>query len=140
MSNEHHSADPLHFMKGMWDNMNFGLPGMITPTLDTEELEKRITDLKAVEGWLRMNLSMLQLTIQNLEMQKSTLTAVRTLNTQASPAADAAAQAFSQAAMWPWSLMSQMQQHMAQHTPPPEEPASTTQEKPASASKRSRKS
>lgn len=138
MNNEHHSADPLQFMKGMWDNMNFGLPGMITPTLDTEELEKRITDLKAVEGWLRMNLSMLQLTIQNLEMQKTTLTAVRTLNTQASPAADAAAQAFSQAAMWPWSLMAQMQQHMAESASTATEEAPPAN-KPASSSKRPRK-
>jgi hypothetical protein len=139
MSNEHHSADPLQFMKGMWGNMNFGLPGMITPTLDTEELEKRITDLKAVEGWLRMNLSMLQLTIQNLEMQKSTLTAVRTLNDQATPAADAAAQAFSQAAMWPWSLMSQMQQHMAQSTNTPTD-SPPPSDKPTPTAKRNRKS
>ena len=35
------------------------------------KLDKHITDLKAVEGWLRMNLSMLQMTIQSLEMQRT---------------------------------------------------------------------
>lgn len=122
MSNGAGNSDPLQFMKSMWGQMGmsgmsvpgFSLPGMVTPTLDSEELEKRITDLKAVEGWLRMNLSMLQLTIQGLEMQHSTLNAVRTMNTQAGPAADVAAQAFSHAALWPWEMMSQMQQKREQ--------------------------
>ena len=57
---------------------------MVTPTFDTDELEKRIHDLKAVEGWLRMNLSMLQMTIQGLEMQCSTLSAVRAMGQMAS--------------------------------------------------------
>lgn len=115
MSNGTPNNDPMQFLKSMWSQMGtsvpgFSLPGMVTPTLDTDELEKRITDLKAVEGWLRMNLSMLQLTIQGLEMQQSTISAVQTMNTQAGPAADAAAQAFSHAALWPWQMMSQMQQ------------------------------
>jgi hypothetical protein len=119
MSSETPNNDPLQFMKSMWSQMGasvpgFSLPGMVTPTLDNDELEKRITDLKAVEGWLRMNLSMLQLTIQGLEMQQSTLSAVRTMNTQAGPAADVAAQAFSHAALWPWEMMSKMQQKMEQ--------------------------
>ena len=65
--------DPLEFLKGMWGQMGFPVPGMVTPTLDTNELDKRIADLKAVEGWMRTNLNMLQMTIQGLEMQRSTL-------------------------------------------------------------------
>jgi hypothetical protein len=57
--------------------MGFAMPGMVTPTFDTGELDKRIADLKAVEGWLQMNLGMLQATIQGLEMQRSTLTAMQ---------------------------------------------------------------
>lgn len=73
MSQETNANDPLQFMKNMWGNMGFSLPGMVTPTLDVDELEKRITDLKAVEGWLKMNLTMLQTTIQGLEVQKMSL-------------------------------------------------------------------
>ncbi|HEX5803198.1 MAG TPA: PhaM family polyhydroxyalkanoate granule multifunctional regulatory protein, partial [Azospira sp.] len=116
MSNETPSNDPLDFMKGMWGNMGFSLPGMVAPTFDTEELEKRISDLKAVEGWLRMNLSMLQMTIQGLEMQHSTLTAVKAMGQMAAEArapgeeGEAAGNgAFAQAAMWPWAMMQQMQ-------------------------------
>ncbi len=67
MSRQNSSAgDPLAMVRKMWSNMGFGLPGMVIPTLDGDELEKRISDLKAVEGWLSMNLSLLQITIRSL--------------------------------------------------------------------------
>lgn len=131
MSNDAQGNDPLDFMKGMWGNMGFSLPGMVTPTFDVDEIEKRIHDLKAVEGWLRMNLSMLQMTIQNLEMQRSTLSAVRAMGQMAAEQRAAAsgegqsaegANAFAQAAMWPWNMMQQMQAQMQQE-PPAAEPA-----------------
>ena len=75
MSAENPNADPLEFLKGMWSSMGFAVPGMVTPTLDVNELDKRIADLKTVEGWLRMNLNMLQMSIQGLEMQRATLAA-----------------------------------------------------------------
>lgn len=115
MSDWNQNQDPLEFVRGIWGNMGFTLPGMVTPTLDTDELGKRIEDLKAVEGWLRMNLSMLQMTIQNLEMQRTTLTAVKTMGQMAKDAAageGGEGAAFSQAAMWPWSLMQQMQEQV----------------------------
>lgn len=125
MSQQPPNNDPLDFMKGMWGNMGFTLPGMVTPTLDVDELEKRITDLKAVEGWLRMNLSMLQMTIQGLEMQRTTLSAVRAMGKMANENASAAAEAagsgeggFGQAALWPWTLMQQMQAQMQQPAAP----------------------
>ncbi|MFA7291098.1 MAG: PhaM family polyhydroxyalkanoate granule multifunctional regulatory protein [Rhodocyclaceae bacterium] len=122
MSNETPNTDPLEFMKGMWGNMGFSLPGMVAPTFDTDELEKRIHDLKAVEGWLRMNLSMLQMTIQGLEMQCSTLSAVKAMGQMAAEnnsagqqtAGEEGAGPFAQAAMWPWSMMQQMQANMQQ--------------------------
>ncbi|MBW7901130.1 MAG: hypothetical protein H3C26_06620 [Rhodocyclaceae bacterium] len=123
MSNETPNTDPLEFMKGMWGSMGFSLPGMVAPTFDTDELEKRIGDLKAVEGWLRMNLSMLQMTIQGLEMQHSTLSAVQAMSRMATEGQAGEGQAtggesFAQAAMWPWHMMQQMQSHMQQPAAP----------------------
>lgn len=43
------------------------------PGTSPEDLDRRISDLRAVENWLRMNLSMLGSTIQALEVQRSTL-------------------------------------------------------------------
>lgn len=121
--------DPLNFMRNLWGNMGFSLPGMVTPTFDVEELDKRIKDMKAVEGWLRMNLSMLQMTIQSLEMQRTTVSTVQAMGRMASDAArsateerntdettvDAQKSAFSEAAMWPWQMMQQMREQMQQH-------------------------
>ncbi|MPN10692.1 hypothetical protein SDC9_157989 [bioreactor metagenome] len=126
--NQASANDPLNFMRNLWSNMGFGLPGMVTPTFDLEELDKRIKDLKAVEGWLRMNLSMLQMTIQGLEMQRSTVSTMQAMGQMASdaarqmneaPAAEApteeAGKAFSEAALWPWQMMQQMREHLQQN-------------------------
>ena len=75
MSQDNNAQDPLDFVRGMWNNMGFSLPGMVTPTLDVDELDKRIADMKAVEGWLKMNLNMLQMSIQGLEMQRAAIAA-----------------------------------------------------------------
>jgi hypothetical protein len=104
-------SDPMEFLKSMWSNMGFSLPGMVTPTLDTDELGKRITDLKAVEGWLKSNLSMLQMTIQGFEMQRTTLTALQQMS-QAAQAQNGdggtPTNPFLNPAAWPmpWNMMS----------------------------------
>jgi hypothetical protein len=78
--------DPLAFVRSLWGGMGVSMPGMVTPTFDVDELDKRIKDMKAVEGWLRMNLSMLQMTIQGLEMQRTTLGAVDAMRQMATDA------------------------------------------------------
>lgn len=105
MASSSSSNDPLDFLKQLWGNMGVPLPGMVTPTLDVNELEKRITDLKAVEGWLKMNLGMLQASIQGLEMQKATLAAMEAIS-QSAASGDAQGNPFANPALWPWNLMS----------------------------------
>lgn len=97
-------TDPMEFLKSLWGNSGMPLPGLVTPTLDTNELEKRITDLKAVEGWLKNNLSMLQMTIQGLEMQCATLSALQAISQSASNP-DANANPFANPTLWPWNFM-----------------------------------
>ncbi|HTZ00032.1 MAG TPA: PhaM family polyhydroxyalkanoate granule multifunctional regulatory protein, partial [Rhodocyclaceae bacterium] len=97
------NQDPLEFLKSFWGNMGFPLPGMVTPTLDADELGRRIGDLKAVEGWLKTNLSMLQMTIQGLEMQRATLAAMQSMSQGA--AAEGEANPFANPALWPWNFM-----------------------------------
>lgn len=53
------------------------LPNMLAPTLDVDELEKRISDLRAVEQWLELNASMLRTTIQSLEVQRATISTLK---------------------------------------------------------------
>ncbi len=108
MTNPTQNQDPMEFLKTFWGNMGFPLPGMVTPTLDTDELGRRIADLKAVEGWLKTNLSMLQMTIQGLEMQRATLAAMQSMSQSMSsgePAPQAEGNPFANPALWPWNFM-----------------------------------
>lgn len=105
MSTENPTTDPLEFLKGMWSSMGVTVPGMVTPTLDVGELDKRIAELKTVEGWLRMNLNMLQMSIQGLEMQRATLAAMQAISQSAGGSTEANANPFANPAMWPWNMM-----------------------------------
>ncbi|HEX7906476.1 MAG TPA: PhaM family polyhydroxyalkanoate granule multifunctional regulatory protein [Paraburkholderia sp.] len=71
---------------------------MMAPLTNVEELDKRITDMRAVEQWLKLNLSMLQSAIQALEVQRATLATLRAFgafaqSSMAQPAASAEAAA-----------------------------------------------
>ena len=52
----------------------------IAPTLNPEELEKRIGELKTVQFWLEQNARMIGVTIQALEVQRMTLSTLQTMN------------------------------------------------------------
>ncbi len=107
-SNDKTAGDPFEFLKGMWGSMGLNIPGMVTPTLDVDELDKRITDLKTVEGWLKMNLNMLSMSIQALEVQRAALGAVKAMRETAAAGGEGAQNPFmNAAAMWPWNLMQQ---------------------------------
>ena len=56
------------------------LASWIAPTLDVEELDKRISELKAVHFWLDQNSKALGATVQALEVQKMTLAALKGMN------------------------------------------------------------
>jgi exonuclease VII small subunit len=65
--------DPFEMFRRLWGPLGVPVPGMAMPTMDPQEIEKRITELKSVEMWLNMNLNMLRGAIQGLEMQKAGL-------------------------------------------------------------------
>ena len=102
------NADPLEFLKQMWSNMGFPLPGIVTPTLDVDELDRQIANLKTVEGWLKMNLQTLQMSIQGLEMQRLTLRTMQAISESAT--GENAGNLFATAtaafnpALWPWGF------------------------------------
>lgn len=71
------------FLQGLVKNAGSSLPGMnqwIAPTLDPEELEKRIRDLRTVQFWLEQNAKMIAATIQALEVQRMTLSTLKSMN------------------------------------------------------------
>jgi hypothetical protein len=92
--------DAMEFMQKMWNPFGMPIPGFGVPgaggmpggqaggmpfpnpaamfaTLDPKELERKIGELKVVEGWLQMSLSLMQMSIKTMELQKASLEALR---------------------------------------------------------------
>jgi len=65
--------DALEMMRKTWSGMN--VPSSLQPTMDIGEIDRRIADLRVVEQWLQLNQTMLQTTIQTLEIQRNTVAA-----------------------------------------------------------------
>ncbi len=73
------------FLQGLVKNAGSALPNIgqwVAPTLNPEELEKRIEELRTVQFWLEQNARMLGATIQALEVQRMTLSTLKTMNVQ----------------------------------------------------------
>lgn len=86
MSEKGPSNEWFELMQKMWNPMSFPLPGMFTPTVNIEDINKKITELKTVETWLTMNIGFVQMTIKTLEMQKTALESLNAAAAQAQPA------------------------------------------------------
>ena len=106
MADPNSPQDPFEMFRRLWGPLGIPLPGMTMPTLDPGEIEKRIAELKAVEGWLSMNLNMLRMAIQGLEMQKAALEAMRATAQAGLDAAQAGAQQ-PNPMLWPWAAVQQ---------------------------------
>lgn len=75
------------FLQGLVKNAGSALPNIgqwVAPTLNPEELERRIEELRTVQFWLEQNARMLGATIQALEVQRMTLSTLKTMNVQMS--------------------------------------------------------
>lgn len=73
------------FLQGLVKNAGAALPGIgqwVAPTIDPAELEKRIEELRTVQFWLEQNARMIGATIQALEVQRMTLSTLKTMNVQ----------------------------------------------------------
>lgn len=118
MPNAAGMTDTLEFVKNLWGSMNIpgvsAMPGMSGASLSTEDLDKKITDLKAVESWLNLNIGMLRGTIQALEVQRGTLATLKAMS-------DSMAQAMGRAGSDP-AIAAPFSQFFAQAATPPAAP------------------
>jgi hypothetical protein len=87
--------DALEFMQRMWNPLGIPMPGFAAPAgtpapgmpfpspaamfaaLDPAEIDRKIAELRIVENWLAMSLSMMQMSVKTLELQKASLEAMR---------------------------------------------------------------
>jgi hypothetical protein len=73
----------FEFLQGLVKNAGAAMPSLgqwIAPTLDPAEIDKRIEELRTVQFWLEQNARMLAATIQALEVQRMTLSTLKTMN------------------------------------------------------------
>jgi hypothetical protein len=78
----------FEFLQGLASNAGSALPGLgqwIAPTLNPDELEKRISELRTVQFWLEQNARLLATTVQALEVQRMTLATLRSMNVPMAP-------------------------------------------------------
>jgi len=96
--------DAMEFMQRMWNPFGVPMPGFALPgtaaggttpfaappgalpfpnpaamfaTLDPAEIERKIGELRVIEGWLQMSLNLMQMSIKTMELQKVSLEALR---------------------------------------------------------------
>ena len=83
------------FLQNLAKGASQGMPQMpslsnwIAPTLNVEDLQKRIDELKTVQFWLEQNSKAIGATVQALEVQKMTLSTLRGMNFSMGELADA---------------------------------------------------
>jgi len=83
----------------------------LAPSMNPEELERKIAELKSVENWLKLNLSMLSSTIQGMEVQLATIATLKSFVAAATPraqepAAAAPSEVPAAAQAW-WNMLTQ---------------------------------
>ena len=92
--------DALEFMQRMWNPLGIAMPGFAAPAgappagaappgvlfpmpaamfaaLDPAEIDRKIAELRIIENWLAMSVSMMQMSIKTMELQKASLEAMR---------------------------------------------------------------
>ena len=106
-------------------------PGWVAPTLDPEELDKRIQELKTVQFWLEQNTKAVAATIQALEVQRMTLNTLKGMNMSFNDLAESLKVKPQEAAVEPKYSFTQP----AAAPEPEPEPEPAPVEKPAAAAK-----
>lgn len=67
----------LEMMNQAWQSMANANQASQAPVMSLDDLDKRIRELRTVQNWLQLNSTMLANTIQGLEIQRSTLSMMK---------------------------------------------------------------
>ena len=63
----------------------FPNPAAMFAALDPREIDRRIADLRVIEGWLAMSLNLMQMSIRTLELQRASLEALQSAHAPPKP-------------------------------------------------------
>lgn len=116
----------LEMMNQAWQGLAKGNPVNAEPIMSIEDLDKKIRELQTVHNWLQLNATMLANTIQGLEIQRSTLSMMKSFAASAATAGtdDNAAKGdntasgaeYAQAATEWWQLLQQQFEQITEAT------------------------
>jgi hypothetical protein len=110
------------FLESLVKNAGAALPSVgqwIAPTLDPDQLDKRIEELRTVQFWLEQNARMLGATIQALEVQRMTLSTLKTMNLSVGELRESMMLRMPEAASPPASAPEETLRKAARKTAPP---------------------
>jgi hypothetical protein len=82
----------MRWMQQLWGGSGdaataMRMPGAAMASLRPEEFERKIAELRSVERWLELHLSVLRTTIQTMEMQRSAMAAWQSMTASATAGA-----------------------------------------------------
>jgi hypothetical protein len=126
----------IEMLNKVWGNlgtMGTGVPAF-GPGFKPEELDRRITELRAVENWLRVNQAMLQSTIQGLEVQRATIATLQSFAAPQAEGAKGAADASAPMQAW-WNMVQDQFSAIAKAAATPSAAAGSAAAAPAPADK-----
>lgn len=90
--------DAMAFMQRMWNPLGVAMPGFGMPgagaaampgvmpfpdpatmfaALDPVEIDRKIAEMRVIENWLTMSVSMIQMSVKTMELQKASVEAMR---------------------------------------------------------------
>jgi hypothetical protein len=84
------ASDATQALQGMMGSMMPGMlpfpnPAAMFAALDPVEIERKIDELKIIEGWLGMSLNLTQMSIKTLELQYASLEALHAAHSPSKP-------------------------------------------------------
>lgn len=62
---------------GMPGGVPFAHPAAMFAAIDPQEVQRKIDEMRIIEGWLQMSLNLMQMSIKTMELQKASLEAIR---------------------------------------------------------------
>ncbi|MBK6334707.1 MAG: hypothetical protein IPG28_03665 [Betaproteobacteria bacterium] len=64
-------------LAGMPGGLPFPHPAAMFAAIDPKEVQRKIDELRVIEGWLQMSLNLMQMSIKTMELQVASLEALR---------------------------------------------------------------
>jgi hypothetical protein len=70
-------ADPFAMLRQLWQNATPSSAQPFMPPMTDAEIERKLSELRVIEGWLTMSLGMLSMQIKAYEMQRAAMAALK---------------------------------------------------------------